>query len=119
MGQHQWYLHLSRTEEANLDVIKVAINDVRAECDVHNINLTVGFGPTLLKDLTTDIPDDFQPYETYKAIDGSEKEAKGTQEELLFWMNSNQKDDVWKVQYKARKALEGHMSVARETMTFI
>lgn len=119
MGQHQWYLHLSRTGGANLNEIKTSISELRADCEANNINLTVAFGPTLLQDLTTDIPDDFQPYATYSAIDGSGKEAKGTQEELLFWLNSNQKDDVWKVQYKVRKRLEGHMSVARETMTFI
>jgi len=52
------------------------------------INLVVCLGPTLLADLTKDIPNDFQPFETIKSIDGSGREAKGTQEELLFWMNS-------------------------------
>ena len=65
------------------------------------------------------MPNDFQPYETFRSIDGSGKEAKGTQEELLFWLNSDRKDEVWKAQWDAREALKGHMRVARETMTFI
>jgi putative iron-dependent peroxidase len=69
--------------------------------------------------LSKDIPNDFQPFETVKSVDGSGREAKGTQEELLFWMNSPRKDQVWKAQWDARQALVGHMKVARETMTFI
>jgi len=103
----------------DMDVIKSTIAQIRKDCDAKNINLTVAFGPTLLAELTDDIPDDFQPYETYKSIDGSGKEAKGTQEELLFWLNSPRKDDVWKTQFDARNRLAGHMAVARETMTFI
>ena len=45
------------------------------------------FGPTLLADLTDDIPDDFQPYPGYESPDG--KVAKGTQEELLLWVHSD------------------------------
>ena len=69
--------------------------------------------------MSKDIPNDFQPFETVKSVDGSGREAKGTQEELLFWMNSPRKDQVWKAQWDARQALVGHMKVARETMTFI
>src|SRR5258705_461131 len=83
------------------------------------VNLVIGLGPTLLKDLTKDIPNDFQPFETIKSVDGSDREAKGTQEELLFWMNGSRKDQIWKAQFDARQALKGHMKVARETMTFI
>jgi hypothetical protein len=83
------------------------------------INLCIAFGPTLLKDVTTDVPHDFRPFETIKSIDGSGREAKGTQEELLFWMNGPKKDQIWKIQWDARQALKGHMKVARETMTFI
>lgn len=119
MGANQWYVHLSRTEGADLSAIKKAIKDVRASCAAQDINLVVGLGPTLLKDLTNDIPEDFQKYETFKSIDGSGREAKGTQEELLFWMNHNDKGAVWKAQYDARVALEGNMRVARETPTFI
>lgn len=119
MGQHQWYVHLSRMDGADMGTIKSTISQLRRDCADKNINLVVGFGPTLLADLTDDVPGDFQPYETFKSIDGSGKEAKGTQEELLFWLNSGRKDEVWKAQWDAREALKGHMRVARETMTFI
>ena len=121
MGEHQWYVHLSRVDGADLKVIKSVVQTLRQNCALpgREINLVIGFGPTLLKDLTKDIPNDFQPFETIKSIDGSGREAKGTQEELLFWMNSPRKDQIWKTQYDARQALRGHMKVARETMTFI
>lgn len=119
MGEHQWYVHLSREPGANLATIKAVVRKLRQDCAAKKINLVLGFGPTLLHDLTTDIPNDFQPFETIKSIDGSGREAKGTQEELLFWMNSPHKDQVWKTQWDARQALKGHMKVARETMTFI
>lgn len=119
MGQHQWYVHLSRMDGADMGAIKATISRLRADCAAKNINLVVGFGPGLLADLTDDVPSDFQPYETFQSIDGSGKEAKGTQEELLFWLNSEKKDEVWKAQWDAREALKGHMRVARETMTFI
>ncbi len=32
MGKNQWYLHLSRTDGADLDQIKSVIRDVRAHC---------------------------------------------------------------------------------------
>jgi porphyrinogen peroxidase len=119
MGKNQWYLHLSRTDGADLNQIKSAIRDVRAHCASEGINLVVGFGPTLLADLTDDMPDDFQPFVTIESADGSGRQAKGTQEELLFWMNHHDKGMVWLAQYQARTALKGHMKVARETPTFI
>jgi porphyrinogen peroxidase len=119
MGQNQWYVHLSRTEGADLGVIKSALADLRAACDAGDINLTLGFGPTLLADLSDDMPADFQAYVTIESTDGSGRQAKGTQEELLLWLNHDDKGRVWKAQYDCRKALEGHMSVARETPTFI
>lgn len=119
MGEHQWYVHLSRVDGADLKVIKSVIQNTRRACAEKKINIVVGFGPSLLRDLTTDIPNDFQPFETIRSIDGSGREAKGTQEELLFWLNSPRKDQVWKTQWDARQALKGHMKVARETMTFI
>lgn len=119
MGEHQWYVHLSRTDGADLKVIKSVIQQLRKDCADKKINLVLGFGPTLLKDLTKDIPNDFQPFELIKSTDGSGREAKATQEELLFWMNSPHKDQIWKTQWDARQALKGHMNVARETMTFI
>ncbi|HEY2303895.1 MAG TPA: Dyp-type peroxidase [Acidimicrobiales bacterium] len=119
MGKNQWYLHLSRTDGADLNQIKSVIRDVRAHCASEGINLVVGFGPTLLADLTSDMPDDFQPFVTIESADGSGRQAKGTQEELLFWMTHNDKGLVWLAQYQARTALKGHMKVARETPTFI
>jgi len=119
MGEHQWYVHLSRVDGADLKVIKSVVQKLRKDCADKGINLVLGLGPTLLKDLTKDIPNDFQPFETILSIDGSGREAKGTQEELLFWMNSPHKDQIWKTQWDARQALTGHMKVARETMTFI
>ena len=119
IGQHQWYVHLSRVNGADLGRIKRVLSQTRAAAAAKDINLVVGFGPTLLADLTDDIPSDFQSFETICSNDGSGREAKGTQEELLLWLNSPAKDDVWKTQYDARTALKGHMAVARETPTFI
>jgi len=119
MGKCQWYVHLSRAEGADLGHIKSALRDLRADCAARDINLVLGFGPTLLADLTTDTPDDFQPFVTIEAGDGSGRQAKGTQEELLLWLNHDDKGLVWDAQYRARIALKGHMNVARETPTFI
>ena len=119
MGKNQWYVHLSRLDGADLGTIKSAVSQLRKDCDAQGINLTIGLGPSLLQDLTDDVPSDFQPYETFRSVDGSGKEAKGTQEELLFWLNHDDKDKVWKTQFDAREALKGHMRVARETITFI
>jgi putative iron-dependent peroxidase len=75
------------------------------------------FGPTLLADLTSDVPADFQAYPGYVSADG--KEAKATQEELLIWVHSDHKDRNWDSQYKFRTAVAGHMTVARETIAWI
>ena len=75
------------------------------------------FGPTLLADLTTDVPEDFQPYPGYESPDG--KVAKATQEELLLWIHSDEKGLCWEAQFRFRNAVAGHMTVARETPTFI
>jgi len=119
MGKNQWYLHLSRVPDAKLESVKETIQLLRKDCAEQGINLTVGFGPSLLKDLTDEVPKDFQNYVTFKSVDGSEREAKGTQEELLLWLNHDDKGKIWKAQYDARLRLEGHMKVARETPTFI
>lgn len=119
MGEHQWYVHLSRTEGADLDVVKGVLRTLRQDCADQDIHLVVCFGPTLLADLGAEMPDDFQPFVTIQSTDGSNKEAKGTQEELLLWLTSNHKDRNWKVQWDARQALTGHMAVARETITFV
>ena len=81
------------------------------------VNVCLLFGPTLLADLTDDIPNDFQPYPGYESADG--KVAKATQEELLLWVHSDEKDLCWETQFNFRNAVAGHMTVARETPTFI
>jgi porphyrinogen peroxidase len=121
LTKYQWYTHFSRSEGADLGVIKKALRDVRAagqEVGVTTpVNVCLLFGPTLLADLTDDIPDDFQPYPGYESDDG--KVAKATQEELLLWVHSDDKDLCWETQYNFRTAVAGHMTVARETPTFI
>lgn len=120
MGTHQWYIHLSRDGAGDISVIKKVLTKLRRDCRDQDIKLVLAFGPTLLKELApADIPADFQPFETVKSKDGSGREAKGTQEELLLWLNANDKGKVWRVQFEARQALKGHMKVARETPTFI
>ena len=68
------------------------------------VNVCILFGPTLLADLTDDIPNDFQPYPGYESPDG--KVAKATQEELLVWIHSDDKDLCWETQYNFRNAVE-------------
>ena len=58
---NQWYLHFSREEGAELGAVKSAIQDFRATCADQGINVVLGFGPTLLPELTDDVPEDFQP----------------------------------------------------------
>ena len=121
LTKYQWYTHFSRTDGADLGVIKKALRDTRAagaQTGVATpINVCFLFGPTLLADLTDDIPDDFQPYPGYESSDG--KVAKATQEELLLWIHSDEKDLCWETQFRFRNAVAGHMNVARETPTFI
>jgi len=121
LTKYQWYTHLSRTEGADLGVIKQAIIDARnAGSDVGMIvpiNVCILFGPSLLAELTDDMPNDFQPYPGYQSPDG--KVAKATQEELLLWIHSPDKDLCWETQFNFRNAVAGHMTVARETPTFI
>jgi putative iron-dependent peroxidase len=117
LGEHQWYVHMSRTEGADLGVIKSALTDLRRDCEAQGVACCLMFGPTLLADLTNDIPEDFQPYPGYASADG--KEAKATQEELLVWVHSAHKDRNWNTQYKFRTAVAGHMAVARETIAWV
>jgi len=119
MGRNQWYVHLSRTDGADMATIRKAISDLRSTCDKTGVNLVLGFGPSLLSDVTSDMPEDFQNYETFESMDGSGRKAVGTQEELLIWVNHDNKDLCWKAIYDARRTLDGHMKVARETPTFI
>jgi putative iron-dependent peroxidase len=120
MGRSQWYVHLSRTDGADIGHIKGVLRDtINAAAGQPGMNLCMGFGPTLNEALSGPGVDDFQAYETIVSGDGSGKEAKGTQEELLLWYNGPDKDMIWEMQFNARTALEGHMSVARETPTFV
>ena len=79
--KHQWYVHLSRVEGADLAVIKQALRDLRAACAPERgatvVHVCVLVGPALLADLTRDVPKDFQPYPGYASPDG--KVAKATQ----------------------------------------
>jgi len=117
LGEHQWYVHLSRTATADLGVIKSALANLRQDAEHLGVSLSIMFGPTLLAELTSDIPADFQPYPGYKSADG--KEAKATQEDLLVWLHSDHKDRNWDSQYKFRTAVAGHMAVARETIAWV
>jgi putative iron-dependent peroxidase len=121
LTKYQWYTHMSRTEGADLGVIKEAMRTVRGlggEVGVTTpTNVCILLGPSLLADLTSDVPEDFQPYPGYESPDG--KVAKATQEEMLLWIHSEDKDLCWEAQYNFRTAVEGHMTVARETPTFI
>ena len=117
LGEHQWYVHLSRTEGADLSVIKEALRELRFNATKLGVEACIMFGPTLLADLTNDVPNDFQPYPGYQSADG--KEAKATQEELLVWLHSDHKDRNWDAQFTFRNAVAGHMAVARETIAWI
>jgi deferrochelatase/peroxidase EfeB len=121
LTKYQWYTHFSRTEGADLGVIKPALRDLRAagaQVGVTTpVNVCVLFVPSLLAEVTDDIPNDFQDYPGYESPDG--KVAKATQEELLVWIHSDDKDLCWEAQYNFRTAVDGHMNVARETPTFI
>ena len=70
LTKYQWYTHFSRTDGADLGVIKQALRDTRAagaQTGVTTpINICVLLGPTLLADLTDDTPEDFQPYPGYE-----------------------------------------------------
>jgi putative iron-dependent peroxidase len=121
LEKYQWYTHLSRTEGANLGVIKQAMRDARAAGSntgvTAMVNVCLLFGPSFLSALTDDVPEDFQDYPGYESPDG--KVAKGTQEDLLLWVHSADKDLCWETQFNFRNAVAGHMNVARETPTFI
>jgi putative iron-dependent peroxidase len=117
LEEHQWYVHLSRVKGADLALIKGALRNLRKDCAAQHVNLGLFFGPTLLAELSTDIPDDFQPYPGYQSPDG--KVAKATQEELLVWVHSDRKGLCWETQHTFRNAVKGHMNVARETIAWI
>ena len=118
LQKYQWYVHMSRTEGADLGVIKAALKAGQADAAAQGVNLCLLVGPTLAADLGIETDGDFQAYPGYESPDGS-KVAKGTQEELLLWLHHADKDLIWEVQHTMRKALAGHMSVARETPCFI
>jgi putative iron-dependent peroxidase len=108
---------MSRVSGADLGVIKAALKALRADCAAQGVNLGLFFGPTLLAELTDDVPEDFKPYPGYQSTDG--KVAKATQEELLVWVHSDRKGLCWETQSKFRNAVKGHMNVARETLAWV
>ena len=114
LEEHQWYVHMSRDDGADFGVIKSALKDLRTDCAAQNVNLGLLFGPTLLADLSDDMPDNFQPYPGYESKDG--KVAKGTQEELLVWVHSDRKGLCWETQHSFRNKVKGHMSVGLEKL---
>ncbi len=118
LQKYQWYVHMSRTEGADLGVIKSALTATQADADAQGVNLGVLFGPTLADDLGIETDGDFQAYPGYESPDGT-KVAKGTQEELLLWLHHADKDLIWEVQHTFRNAVAGHLAVARETPCFI
>src|SRR6476646_507991 len=74
LAKYQWYTHFSRSDGADLGVIKQAMRDVRALGGQTGVTVPVNvcllFGPTLLADMTDDLPGDFQPYPGYQSSDG-------------------------------------------------
>lgn len=118
LEKHQWYVHMSRTEGGDLAIIKAALAAMRDDAAAQGVNLCLLFGPSLLSDLSDDMPDDFQGYPGYASPDGN-KVAKGTQEELLIWLHSDDKDLCWEIQHTFRTAVAGHMGVARETIAWV
>jgi len=121
MGEHQWYLHFSRTAGHDIKNLKTTIKDLMKTCEEQDINLTIGLGPKMLKE-TTSVKfsdEEFTDYTTFKAGDGSGKEAKATQEDLLVWINNDSKGLLWKTQWDLKQKLKMDMKLARETMTFI
>lgn len=118
LSEHQWYVHLSRVKGADMGVIKTALRNLRADCAAQGVNLGLFFGPTLLAELTNDVPDDFQAYPGYQSPDGK-KVAKATQEELLVWVHHDRKGHCWETQFAFRNAVKGHMNVARETLAWV
>ena len=81
-------------------------------CDSSDINVVIGMGPSFLPEFG-EAPDDFQDYPSpgYESIDGSGTMAKGTQEELLLWINHPDKGTVWKAQYVEEKRGEEEHAV--------
>lgn len=127
--RNRWFVHLNRagSGEADLSAIRLALAQLRASCARSEVNLVVAFGPTLLADLVAGtasaaspaIPEDFRPYTTVESVDGSNRRAVATQDELLLWFNHAETGVVWKAQYDARKALAPHMDVACEAPSFV
>jgi porphyrinogen peroxidase len=121
LAKYQWYTHMSRTDRADLGVIKEDMRVARAAGGnvgvTAPVNVCLLFGPDFLATLTDDLPNDFQPYPGYESSDG--KVAKATQEDMLLWIHSDEKDLCWETQYVFRTAVAGHMTVARETPAFI
>ena len=44
LGEHQWYVHMSRTEGADLGIIKSALTDLRRDCEAQGVACCLMFG---------------------------------------------------------------------------
>ena len=109
LQKYQWYVHMSRTEGADLGTIKAALKAGQADAAAQGVNLCLLVGPTLAADLGIETDGDFEAYPGYESPDGS-KVAKGTQEELLIWVHHADKDLIWEVQFQFQSA-EMHISL--------
>ena len=70
LQKYQWYVHMSRTEGADLDVIKAALKAGQADAAAQGVNLCLLVGPTLAADLGIETDGDFQAYPGYESPDG-------------------------------------------------
>ena len=50
LQKYQWYVHMSRTEGADLDVIKAALKAGQADAAAQGVNLCLLVGPSLAAD---------------------------------------------------------------------
>ena len=59
LQKYQWYVHMSRTEGADLGVIKQALKDAQADAAAQGVNLCILLGPSLATDLGIETGGDF------------------------------------------------------------
>ncbi len=120
--QSHWFLHYRLADGAGLDAVRAAISEVRGEATgvtpTDAVNLAVGFGPDLLGRLAPDdAPTGFHPFTQVGAEPGPV--AVATQEDLFLWVHSNRIDRNFDVAHRARRALDGLATLARETVSWV
>ena len=81
------------------------------------VNVCLLFGPTLLADLTDDVPTTSS--RTPATSRRTARSPRRRRRSCSLWIHSDEKDLCWETQFNFRNAVEGHMAVARETPTFI